>query len=818
MPGSPGVYLSSRPRRERPLSAASFRSVQHPASPSSSECSVDSDIVLWVDSDWRDELKRTPASLGYWVDSTLSQQHTVIADLAEYAKEAPNRVLPQLCRDIKTSTPHQQRLHLAAFAGCTDLLHRAEVTHDDCVEMLCVMFTLMQRRAGHTPWQTTLNRQLSDLAFTVVCRLICQPHRWLAVCLGALRDLCARLRCTVHDRFRKPPSAPPLGHVPAPQASGGSDSDTIVSSDSAPSVEVAEAREELEDLLEAQKPITGDPFLCTLHAVDPALLGALSEARFLLYERDFKKADRNSDGSEPALTLSELTMPGVRIGGVPVGSVDLFRRLDKDRDGKVTLAEFLQVRHPDVPRRFLVRRAQGLPVCDTAEEGRARQRVFRDAKEEDVEELLPSMGPVVRKRSFRPTRQMSLRGDSSPRGRQLSKRDEFTPQVASDVFDFFRSLDSDGSLSVTWREVQLNGGMLGDRPVSRELFLKLDKDRSGQLNMLELCAHWFPDTPMKVLKERVKEAQESVLQRERQRVKEAQRNEARYNRRQQDREEAIVAARELVKSTEEAWENWERSREARQLERERAKEERRLARIKEEEEARIRIANERKPAVPVTHDCAPFPLAICVSGLRITRDTLCVDSFVEDDQMRPLAARLLQTLDAAGFCASYFSARSHLLSATVWGSRTRVYRDFTHCPQRSLQPVRWTGSMSVHVKTNIRARSDVMFRFLFEGFNWGMNKGVSSVVVGFAARSRHELDAMEEYGWPPGWDSETVVSSCKGIQSISQYYSTDGFVTVKLSARSLMDVGISATAWLAFHGQGVGFPLAATWHHQDEDL
>lgn len=75
----------------------------------------------------------------------------------------------------------------------------------------------------------------------------------------------------------------------------------------------------------------------------------------------------------------------------------------------------------------------------------------------------------------------------------------------------------------------------------------------------------------------------------------------------------------------------------------------------------------------------------------------------------------------------------------------------------------------------------------------------------------------ELYGWPAGWDKDSILHYAPGVD-LSQYYSTDGFVTLRLHAPSLFCVGFTISAWLVCHTYGADFSVWASVHHQDEDL
>lgn len=199
---------------------------------------------------------------------------------------------------------------------------------------------------------------------------------------------------------------------------------------------------------------------------------------------------------------------------------------------------------------------------------------------------------------------------------------------------------------------------------------------------------------------------------------------------------------------------------------------------------------------------------------------LAMDAWVQHDDLRASVIELWQTWDVSGVDVSYFCAAAETLPLhlpQLRTSRLKVFRDFVLCTQRPKLAKQWGSVSVVHVKTNIKAQSDVMYRFLVEGYNYGVNAAINSDVVGFTNRRWDEIGNMTKYGWPEGWDAETTNDYAAGC-AISQYYSSDRFLVLRLRAKSFFSVGFGVSAWLVFHGLGEGMPVTATIHHQDDDL
>jgi hypothetical protein len=182
---------------------------------------------------------------------------------------------------------------------------------------------------------------------------------------------------------------------------------------------------------------------------------------------------------------------------------------------------------------------------------------------------------------------------------------------------------------------------------------------------------------------------------------------------------------------------------------------------------------------------------------------------------------MLTTLDAAGIAAGYFLADHstiHLYVERPLSASTFVYRDFAFCTPRPATGSFWTGNHTLHVLTSIRRFSNIKYRFQLEGYNFGTNKPVNTIVVGFAAQSMTRADAFESYGWPDGWDRRSVMHKSGGIESAKQYFTSDGHLAIQCTARSFSKVGFSISAWLACAEYGSDHHVWAKVIHQDKLL
>lgn len=243
---------------------------------------------------------------------------------------------------------------------------------------------------------------------------------------------------------------------------------------------------------------------------------------------------------------------------------------------------------------------------------------------------------------------------------------------------------------------------------------------------------------------------------------------------------------------------------------------------KEEEEREVRPVNDTIDNVSPVRTTEDSQTTVIVTSHDVEEvgKLLAMDPLLRFDYCRASVLQLWEIWDKAGIDVSHFTASpetQHIYIPIRQTSKLKVYRDFVTCTQRPKLTREWGPVSVVHIKTNIKAMSEVMYRFLVEGYNYGVNAVIHSDVVGYTNRRWEELGNMTKYGWPEGWDQEMTNDYAPGC-AISQYFSSDKFLVIKLRAKSMFCVGFSVSAWLVFHGMGNGYPVCATIHHQDDDL
>ena len=110
----------------------------------------------------------------------------------------------------------------------------------------------------------------------------------------------------------------------------------------------------------------------------------------------------------------------------------------------------------------------------------------------------------------------------------------------------------------------------------------------------------------------------------------------------------------------------------------------------------------------------------------------------------------------------------------------------------------------IHIKTNIPIQTNIMYRILVEGYNYGQSAIINSDACGYT------------YVGYACIGSNSVNNYASGV-SISQYCSSDGYVVIKLNISSSYYIGFSASAWLT-NPTGNSFNIAGTVYHQASDL
>lgn len=113
-------------------------------------------------------------------------------------------------------------------------------------------------------------------------------------------------------------------------------------------------------------------------------------------------------------------------------------------------------------------------------------------------------------------------------------------------------------------------------------------------------------------------------------------------------------------------------------------------------------------------------------------------------------------------------------------------------------------NVMIHIKTNITC-ANIMYRFLIEGYNYGMASAINSEAVGYAYAGTGTIISNQNIDHSAG-----VISS--------QYLSSDGFVVIRLNPNgSNYYIGFSVSGWFV-NPTGTAFNISGVVYHQNADL
>jgi hypothetical protein len=137
---------------------------------------------------------------------------------------------------------------------------------------------------------------------------------------------------------------------------------------------------------------------------------------------------------------------------------------------------------------------------------------------------------------------------------------------------------------------------------------------------------------------------------------------------------------------------------------------------------------------------------------------------------------------------------------TYGNTNSKVLRDFA-CFTTAVQ-----NNTAIHIKTNIPKASTVMYRLLFEGYNYGTAQDINAAAAGYT------------YAAVPNSIYGDSIANYAGGGILSQYISSDGFVTVRMTnAVSFYYAGFCVSAFFA-NPLMPTMPISATFFQQSTDL
>eukprot|EP01065_Artemidia_motanka_P002496 TRINITY_DN11190_c0_g1_i2.p1 TRINITY_DN11190_c0_g1~~TRINITY_DN11190_c0_g1_i2.p1 ORF type:complete len:554 (+),score=174.35 TRINITY_DN11190_c0_g1_i2:1560-3221(+) len=402
----------------------------------------------------------------------------------------------------------------------------------------------------------------------------------------------------------------------------------------------------------------------------------------------------------------------------------------------------------------------------------------------------------------------------SCQGLKLSKKELRQPwgeAVAIRLKDSFDAMDIDHSGEISYKEIQMNGGEIGGMKITTELFRKIDKDRSGQVDLIEMCRALYPNETLASIKSVVAAVEKDAGKRRNERVRLCENDERMYARKKADEEAKQQQTRNALSG--------EISLLCRRLEQ---------PAEPTPSDSSSSASSETPPTppsespgygvcVPLVHTCEGFPVTTEIGGLRIGASHLNLDSFVEMPGTRAAAADLLQTLDAAGVDTRGLCHSFRLLPVRT-AECCRVYRAFASA-QFSV-PASRRGAAHVVFRSNLRRRSNIRFRFLFEGQNtvWDPAAGrvrllpVNTVVAGATGFPRWTDNAGTIFeGVSRDLSGVAAEHLSAGISSAALEYCDQGFVVVRLFAESYFRLSLVCSAWLTGNDAGATFPVTGSF-------
>mmetsp|Transcript_52628 Transcript_52628/g.93919 ORF Transcript_52628/g.93919 Transcript_52628/m.93919 type:complete len:613 (-) Transcript_52628:709-2547(-) len=369
----------------------------------------------------------------------------------------------------------------------------------------------------------------------------------------------------------------------------------------------------------------------------------------------------------------------------------------------------------------------------------------------------------------------------------------------------FDEIDTDGSAELSFNELMDFSAAAGIK-FSMHIFKRLDTDGKGRISFIEILHTWFPKVSQRNLKRNVALLPSATeMRRSLEKRKLAQEQAAG----QKAKPKAVPT---LSPSHFQDVTAWQDELDARRRED--------ILRKDDERESRwgqYCHTTRRKLLQGASADPAPQP--ITVGAVQLSPADLFLDAYVDTAETRALAVDLLTAWDLSSLNVCFFLEKPtiHLYLPQPFSRRVRVFRDFATCGPRPPTGVPWKGLQAVHVKTNIPQKSDIMYRLLVEGYNYGVNAPIHSDIVGYTHRRWNKLGKMEDFGWPEGWDQNTSNDYANGAQ-ISQYFSKDGFVVVRLLAKSMFNASFSVSAYILSHDYGADFWVGAEFFFTENDI
>jgi hypothetical protein len=180
-----------------------------------------------------------------------------------------------------------------------------------------------------------------------------------------------------------------------------------------------------------------------------------------------------------------------------------------------------------------------------------------------------------------------------------------------------------------------------------------------------------------------------------------------------------------------------------------------------------------------------------LSGDTLDLASLTADTLTVDDGAEAVTLTAAGIHGADGLALSGPARVSMLRSdGAIYSRGSLVQRDLLHFMDTA------QSSTPIHIKTNIPVQSNIMYKLVVDGYNYGNGTSILSEAVGYP------------YGGVSCLTSQSTVDHAGGV-AISQYCSSDGYVVIKLTAGSFYYVGFTVSAYLT-NPTGTGFVVSAT--------
>ena len=784
-----------------------------------------------------------------FIDATLTQViatspklQKLTAQTQSPLRRRPKRVVPLLIDELHSTMQVRQKISLRLLLShLDDFLMYNDTTPEEWEAVLVTLFTFTYRRGGLTPMQSRHNDDASDISFLILHRLFGTPshNEKFPQALHALKTIMAHLKCAKEDALNRPPPTklPPRELLDISDYYQDEERAVEAAENEASSFLMERSQVSIFTTLNqsfaASFPLGISPLFFTVDCVAENERIGFSEKDYLAVEKFFLSLDplKGSTADVDLLAVSWPVVAAVEAGNRIIGrhfitELTLSQWRLAHPDGNMTLSHVLKTLFPFVAEKTLLRRAHGVVMLD------------------DVAKATESLGPIASATQLVvPT---SLHRAQTKLQVLQRSRAEPSNEYAFALAEWFDALDYACTGKLTAEQLLRPEGclQLGDM-VLDPVELGGHKGPAGPFILSDLLRVVFPsevprslealvakaisdrrddDVRQTVEKNRLDRAFSSALQAHVKAVEKEQEDEttnpagnikSKLSTKQRFRlatevyplleKEFLVVDKAAVDLAE---------RQARRLS---------IRSVRKDVIGRQRksIQSFRQTDIPTEIGPEAPPLTVEYHGLIVNKIIFVLDYFAGQPSTRARVSEILTSLDESGIYAGYFLSDPTMLHHFVERPLSAVcfvYRDFAFCCPRPSTGQYWTGNHVLHVKTSIRQFSSIKYRFHLEGYNFGVNKPVSTIVVGYAAKGMIRANSFEAYGWPDGWDKHTALHKGGGIEAVNQYFSSDGHLTLECTARSFSKVGFGISAWLVCADYGSDHHVWAKVVHQEKRL